>query len=256
MIINLIAGLVTGFLISIPPMGPIAFALISKGVHNEVKEGRAIAFGSGFMDFSYSLLAFSGLALIVSLFPSTWGEFYAAHASLIKTVLTFAACAFVMIYGLKIMKRKMAYNAQDAEMAAALDSAYVKAEKLGAKADTAITRLKIPVMKKANVFGSFFLGVLLCVTSLTLPASWIAIIGFLKGYHFLDSSFLGGLLFSLGAFGGTLVWYYTLLKLITGNKHRINETTVNNLNKIAGAILLGLGALLLLKAAISAFSLV
>lgn len=98
------------------------------------------------------------------------------------------------------------------------------------------------------------MGVVLCLSSLTLPASWIAIIGYLKGYHFLNSSFLGGLVFSIGTFGGTYAWYFTLLKLITGNKKRINQTTVNKLNINAGVILIMLGVFLFVKAAVSIFA--
>jgi arginine exporter protein ArgO len=92
------------------------------------------------------------------------------------------------------------------------------------------------------------------MSSLTLPASWIALVGYLKGYNFLNSSFLGGLLFSIGAFTGTFAWFYTLLKLITGNKKRINQETVNKLNVIAGIILLILGVFLFVKAAVSVFN--
>jgi hypothetical protein len=77
-------------------------------------------------------------------------------------------------------------------------------------------------------------------------ACWI-----FKGYHFLNASFLGGLLFSAGAFIGTAGWFYTLLKLIIGNKKRINPATVNKLNGIAGIILLMLGIFLYVKAAVS-----
>ncbi|MGD0919420.1 MAG: hypothetical protein ABSB22_23510, partial [Thermodesulfobacteriota bacterium] len=64
---------------------------------------------------------------------------------------------------------------------------------------------------------------------------------------------LGGLLFSAGAFTGTVAWYCTLLKLITGNKKRINPATVNKLNIIAGVILLMLSVFLFVRAAISVF---
>jgi len=254
MIINLIAGILTGFIVSIPPMGPIAFAMISKGFKNEIKEGRAIAFGSAFMDFFYCFIAFSGITLIISIVPSGAADFYAENAHLIEIVLTFVGCAVVIIYGLKIMKLKVTYNKLEAEESAKFDSALSRANKLREKAENAAKHLKIPEIKKSNLIGLFFMGVLLCISSLTLPASWIAIIGYLKGYHFLNSSFLGGLLFSLGACAGTLAWYYTLLKLITGNKKRINETTVNKLNIIAGVILLLLGVFLFIKAAVSVFS--
>ncbi len=254
MIINLIAGILTGFIVSIPPMGPTAFAIISKGFKNEIKEGRAIAFGAAFMDFFYCLIAFVGMTLIISIFPSRAADFYAENAHWIEIVLTFAGCVIVIISGLKIMKLKITYNRLETENSAKLDSALAKADKLREKAESVARHLKIPEIKKPSLIGLFFMGVLLCISSLTLPASWIAIVGYLKGYNILNSSFLGGLLFSIGAFAGTLAWYYTLLKLITGNKKRINETTINKLNIFAGGILLLLGVFLFVKATIAVFS--
>lgn len=256
MIINLIAGMLTGFIVTIPPTGPIAFAIISRGFKNEIREGRAIAFGSAFMDFFYCLIAFGGLALMISIFPSAVTDYYAENDQLIKIVLMFAGCAIVVITGLKIMKKKTAFNSPEAEISAKLDSVLAKANKLREKAENAAKHLKIREMKKSNLIGLFFMGMLLCLSSVTVLASWIAIIGYLKGFGFLNSSLLGGILFSLGASTGTLAWSCTLLKLITGNKKRINEATVNILNVIAGAILLALGVLLFVKAAVSVFSII
>ena len=253
LIINFTAGILTGFIVSIPPLGPIAFAIISKGFKNEIKDGKAIAFGAAFMDFFYCLLAFGGIALIISFFPSVVADFYTKNAYIIEMILTFTGCAIVIIYGLKIMKTKITYNKLEEEESAKLDLAIAKAGKLTEKAENLAKHLKVPEINKSNFFGLFFMGVLLCMSSLTLPASWIALVGYLKGYNFLNSSFLGGLLFSIGAFTGTFAWFYTLLKLITGNKKRINPATVNKLNIIAGIILLSLGVFLFVKAAVSVF---
>ncbi|HEY3250164.1 MAG TPA: LysE family transporter [Ignavibacteria bacterium] len=253
MIINLIAGILTGFIVSIPPVGPIAFAMISKGFKNEVREGRAIAFGAAFMDFLYCLIAFAGITLIISFFPLAASDFYAANTYLIEIVLTFSGCVIVIIYGLKVMRSKITYDKLEAEGSAKYNSAFARANKLSEKAKNMAKHLKVPEINKSNLFGLFFMGVLLCLSSLTLPASWIALVGYLKGFGFLNSSVLGGLLFSIGAFAGTLAWFYTLLKLITGNKKRINQATVNKLNIIAGIILLILGVILFVKAAISLF---
>ncbi len=250
-IINLIAGILTGFIVSIPPMGPIAFAIISKGFKNEIKEGRAIAFGAAFMDFLYCLLAFGGISLILSFFPSIAADFYSQNAYTIEIVLTFFGCAIVIIYGLKIMRSKITYNKLEEEESAKFNSALARASKLSEKAQNLAKHLKVQEINKSNLFGLFFMGVLLCMSSLTLPASWIALVGYLKGYNFLNSSFPGGLLFSIGAFTGTLGWFYTLLLLITGNKKRINQATVNKLNIVAGVILLLLGVFLFVKAALS-----
>jgi threonine/homoserine/homoserine lactone efflux protein len=256
MIINLIAGIITGFLVSIPPMGPIAFAMISKGFNNEIIEGKAIALGAAFMDFFYCLIAFSGITLIVSLFPSAAADFYYKNTYAIEIVLTFSGCAVVIVYGLKIIRSKVTYSKLEEKESSKMNSALMNAGKLKEKANTISKNFKVPEGKKSNLLGLFFMGILLCLSSLTLPASWIALIGYLKGYNFLTSSFLGGLLFSVGAFIGTLGWFYTLLKLITGNKKLINQATVNKLNIVAGIILLSLGVFLFFKAAISVINII
>lgn len=253
MVINFLTGIITGFLVSIPPMGPIAFAMISKGFKNEVKEGRAIAFGAAFMDFFYSLIAFGGIALIISFFPSGAAVFYARNAQVIETVLTFAGCVIVIVYGLKIMRLKVTYDQLEAEKSAKLESVFGKADKLKEKAENAAKHLKIPKIKKSNLIGLFFVGVLLCLSSVTLPASWIALVGYLKGFNFLNASFFGGLFFSLGACTGTFTWFFTLLKLITHNRKRIHQTAIHKLNKVAGAILIMLGVFLFVKASLSVF---
>ena len=110
MIINLIAGLLTGFIVSIPPFGPIAFAIISKGFKNEVNEGKAIALGAAFMDFIYCLIAFGGISLIISFLPAVAADLYTKNAHVIEIALTFVGCAVVIIYGLKIMRSKVSYD--------------------------------------------------------------------------------------------------------------------------------------------------
>jgi hypothetical protein len=93
-IINLMAGMITGFVVSLPPLGPIAFAVICKGFKNEIKEGRVIALGAAFMDFFFCLIAFMGITLIISIFPSGLADFYAANVKTIEIVLTFAGCLY------------------------------------------------------------------------------------------------------------------------------------------------------------------
>lgn len=254
LIINLIAGILTGFIVSIPPMGPIAFAIISRGFKNEINEGKAIATGAAFMDFFYCLIAFAGITLIISFFPSVVADFYANNAYTIEIVLTFSGCAIVILYGLKIIRTKITYSKLEAEESAKLDTAIARANKLSEKAKKIAEQIKVPEITKSNSIGLFFMGVLLCMSSLTLPASWIALVGYFKGYNFLNSSIFGGLLFSIGAFTGTFAWFYILLKLISGNKKRINQATVNKLNIIAGVILLILGVFLFVKAVVSVFN--
>lgn len=251
LLINLIAGIFTGYLVSMPPMGPISFAMISRGFKNEIKEGYAVAYGAAFMDFFFCLIAFSGITLIFSIFPASVSGFFEENSYTIETILTFAGCVITIAYGLKIIRTKITFDTLAEKESQKLKTAQLKAEKLKEKSKVISKNIKVNENKFSDYLGLFFMGVLLCLSSVTLPASWIALIGYLKGFSFLNFSFLGGLLFSIGAFAGTLGWFYTLLRLISGNKKLINHSTINILNLITGIILLTLGVLLFVKALFS-----
>ncbi|MGH2575292.1 MAG: LysE family translocator [Ignavibacteria bacterium] len=257
MIVSLIAGVITGFIVSIPPLGPISFALISNGFNDKIKEGLAIALGAAFMDFVYCLIAFGGISLLITLLPDSFGKYFSENSSLMYILLTYAGCLIVIVYGIKIMKSKISYSELESKQSEKIVTAEVKAKAVEEKAKEFAVQHHVPQMNKvdkSNLGGLFVMGVLLCMSSITLPASWIAFVGYLKGYKIIDSSFSSGLLFSSGAFLGTWTWFYTLLKLITGNKHRINPATVSKLNVTAGIILLLLGVFLFFQATSSIFN--
>jgi threonine/homoserine/homoserine lactone efflux protein len=252
MLITLIAGILTGYIVSIPPLGPIAFAIISKGINGRVKDGLMIGIGAASMDFVYALAAFGGISLIISLLPDTVKYFYTEHYYTIEIILTFSACLIVVIYGIKIMRSKVSMQKMEEEQSQKLQEAQEKAKAVKEKASEFVKQHNVPVKPKIN--GAMLLmGIMLTLSSITLPASWFAIIGYIKGYGIIDKSFWGGFSFSIGALIGTAFWFYTLLKLITGNKHKITPSTVSKLNIISGCILIFLGIFLFIKAFVTVF---
>lgn len=252
MLITLIAGILTGYIVSIPPLGPIAFAIISKGINGRLKDGLMIGIGAAFMDFVYALAAFGGISLIITLLPGSFSVFYNVNYYSIEIILTFSACVIVVIYGIKIMRTKVSMQKLEEEQSQKLQTAQLKAKAVKEKASEFVKQHNVPVNTKVN--GALVLmGIILTLSSITLPASWFAIIGYIKGYRIIDKSFWGGFSFSFGALLGTALWFYTLLKLITGNKHKITPSTVNKLNVISGYVLIFLGIFLFLKAAVTIF---
>jgi hypothetical protein len=145
------------------------------------------------------------------------------------------------------MRSKITIEQLEEEQSGKLETAQVKAKAVKDRASEFVKQHHVPVYK-ANHGGLFLMGVMLCLSSITLPASWIALVGYIKGFGIIDRSILGALSFSFGALVGTAAWFYSLLKLITGNKHRINHSTVNKLNISAGVILILLGIFLFFKA--------
>jgi threonine/homoserine/homoserine lactone efflux protein len=248
MLVTFIVGIITGFIVSIPPLGPIAFALISKGFKNEFKEGMSIALGSAFMDFIYAMIAFGGISLFISLLPDSAARFYSENINIIRILLIYSGCLIVIIYGLRIRRSKITLEQLETEQSMKLVSAEFKAKAVKDRATGFAKQYGVPGTNKANHGGLFLMGVMLCVSSITLPASWIALVGYIKGFGIINRSILGGLAFSAGAFFGTALWFYTLLRLITGNKHRINPSTVSKLNSSAGVILILLGIFLFVRA--------
>ena len=254
MLITLIAGILTGYIVSIPPLGPIAFALITKGIRGKVLEGLMIGTGAAIMDFIYAMIAFGGISLFISLLPVAAEKFYVTNFHIIQIILTFAACVIVIVYGIKIMRSKISMEKMEAAQSDKLHFAEEKAKGIKEKAIDFTKQHNVPIKTKSNNGGLLLMGILLTMSSITLPASWFAIIGYIKGYGIINNSFEGGLLFSSGAFIGTALWFYTLLKLITSNKHKISPTTINKLNIVAGYILIFLGVFLFFKAAYIIFS--
>lgn len=246
MILTLIAGIITGFIVSIPPLGPIAFALISKGFRNEFKEGMSIAAGSAFMDMIYALIAFGGISLFISLLPESAEAVVNNNSNIIQILLTYAGCVVVIVYGLRIMRTKIDLKKFEAQESEHLSKAKDRAAEIAAKSHM--------VKNDSNIFGQFLMGVMLCISSITLPASWVILVGYVKSFGILDSSVWGGLIFSGGAFTGTVLWFWLLLKMITGNAHRINKNTISKLNFYAGIVLIVLGIFLFTKATGTVFN--
>lgn len=250
MILALIAGIITGFIVSVPPLGPIAFALLSKGFRGEIKEGMAIASGSAFMDMVYALIAFGGISLFISFLPMSIEVLINNNIEILQIILIYAGCVVVIIYGIRIMRTKTDYEQLEAKETAQLSKAKDMVEGFVQKHPKGFQHVP---EGKSKFVGQFITGMMLCISSITLPASWVILVGYVKSFGIIDRSVWGGLIFSAGAFLGTVLWFWLLLKLITGNKDRINKNTVSKLNFYAGIILLILGVFLFSKATSTVF---
>jgi hypothetical protein len=145
------------------------------------------------------------------------------------------------------MKMKIDYDQFEAKESDILNKARGRAEIF-------VQKHKVPVASGSSLFGLFIMGIMLCISSITLPASWFALVGYIKGFGVIERSIWGGLIFSAGAFAGTTIWFWLLLKLITGNKHKIDKSTISRLNFIAGIVLIVLGVFLFGKATGTVFN--
>ena len=237
-----------------PPLGPTTFSIIAKGFKNEEKEGIAIGVGAAFMDFIYILAAYGGVSIIRALLPQSVDVFFEKNEDSIKLILTLLGCFVVVFYGFKLMKMKI-FNGNNSSAPLTEDKieevVHEKAEPKLIKREKEIDRiLHTEKLEKglSGLTGEFLTGILLCLSSVTLPASWFAIVSYLKSYGVIDSKFLSGLALAVGVLIGTAVWFYVMVKFVSKNSNRINPRMLNKINISVGIILILLGLFLLLKA--------
>lgn len=239
-----------------PPLGPTNFAIIAKGFKKEIKEGVAVGAGAGFADLIYILIAYGGVSLIRGFIPESVDLFISENELYFKAGITAVGCIIVFYYGLKIMRNKTFIKDKPVNEELRDIEAFA-ADKLH-HTEKEIKKIikKEPIRQKngSGIYASFVAGILLCVSSITLPASWFAFVGYLKSYRLIDNNFLSGLALAVGVMAGTTFWFYTILKIISTNTHRILPSTLNKINIVVGIFLISLSVFLLYKVFDFAFS--
>lgn len=252
MIIGLIVGLITGYLLSMPPVGPTNILVISQGLRSEIRNGVAVGAGAGFMDMIYIIISYGGYALIKGFIPDSVDTFFSNNEMLFKIILTFVGCVVVGVSGFKLMRTKVlenrAKNNSDDGMKSKVDEVETKLDHT--KEDfTRILHTDLLKKDENSLFGSFLKGAFLCFSSVTIPASWFALTGYMKSYGIIDSRFITGLSYSIGVFAGTTFWFWTLVKVISKNTHRVSPKALSKINVGVGIMLMMLSIFLLYKAA-------
>lgn len=252
MITGFIAGFAIGFLFSMPPLGPTYFAIIERGLKKEFKNAVSIGVGAGFMDMIYILIAYGGVTAIASMLPESLNKLFLENEEKLKIGLAVAGCLVVILYGVKLVKAKdetitEKTNQFDNEK---FSKKYEKVEHVFKKTEEGIDKIlhtKAFEEKHTDLFGSFLIGVVMCLSSVTLPASWFAVVGYLKSYGIIDSYFLTGLLLAVGVLLGTSVWFYLMTKLILKHTEKFKPGVLKKLNFGTGIFLIIIGITFLAK---------
>lgn len=252
MITGLVVGFAIGFVFSMPPLGPTYFAIINRALKKQFSNAVAIGVGAAFMDMIYILIAYGGVTAIISLLPESLITIFNENEETFKLILALAGCIVVILYGFKIMKTKGSLTTEkpvnfDEEK---FKKKYSGVEKVFMKTEVGIDKLlhtKALEEKHSEIFGNFMTGVGMCLSSVTLPASWFAAVGYLKSSGIIDSNFLTGFMLSIGVLIGTSVWFYVMTKLIFKHSEKLKPVLMDKLNFSIGIFLMALGAGFLIK---------
>jgi len=245
-----------GFLVSMPPLGPVTLAVLSKGLEEKHHDGLSIGLGAALIDALYAIIAIGGISLIITILPSSVTSYYNTHEKYISVILTYIGGIFVFLYGIKLLKSKQ-YEPPK-EQAKKIHSRAERAQRFLEETTRKVRRFSffsVFTALKENGSKQIITGAALAFSSITLPASWIAIASVLKSYRFIERTYESNALFCVGVFVGTYLWFFTLLKGIAINKHRIGNATILGILRSAGIILIALGIVLLYHAYQSPFQL-
>ena len=246
MIIGFVVGFAIGFVFSMPPLGPTYFAIIDRALKKQFSNAVAIGAGAAFMDMIYILVAYGGVTAIISLLPDSLIEVFNENEETFKMILAVAGCIVVILYGFKIMRTKgklttekpSKFNEEN------FKRKYGTMEKVIIKTEVGLDKLlhtKALEEKHNVIFSSFLTGIVMCLSSVTLPASWFAAVGYLKSSGIIDSNFLTGILLAVGVLIGTTFWFYLMTKLIFKYSDKLKPALMNKLNFSIGLFLIALG---------------
>jgi len=252
LITGFVIGFAIGFVFSMPPLGPTYFAIIERSLKHQFTNAVSVGVGAGFMDMFYILIAYGGVAAIVSLLPSSVTGLFLKNEDMLKIILGLAGCVVVILYGVKIMRtRNSTIIEKETVQSEKFKKKYETVENVFKRTEMGIEKIthhKTALEEKhSDLVGSFLLGIVMCLSSVTLPASWFAVVGYLKSYGLIDSNIFTGILLSIGVLIGTSAWFYLMAKLIMKYSSKIKPSTLNKLNISTGIFLIILGVSLLIK---------
>lgn len=213
MLIALIVGFITGWLLSMP-IGPVNAAAISRTIKYSVRYGMAVGIGAAIMDTIYC----GGAAQI--------NEFLVA-SPIVNLCFELAGFTALVALGIRQLRTKL-------QAAPPLDSDG-KGESLEIMAMTKMH------LRKRNLLGPFVLGILLYATNVMAVPEWIIVAGLWRGWGVLGTGFAVNAGFAVGAGLGTLGWFTTLIRWISKRQRGFEPSTVQKINLGTGIAMLAFG---------------
>lgn len=219
MLTSLIAGLVVGAIMAIPP-GPVAVTVIKMALDKSNRHAGLAAAGTALMDFFFVLIAVFATSAIIHLIDQFSAD-YPFLVLLVQLLVVFG----VIGYGFINLKSKKQINENE-----------IQSE-----------TLRFRFMDYLTHRGPFLLGFAVCLTNMANPTfmgsiTYIAML--IQKWGMIDNSFLGRAIFSIGFGFGTFLWLYGVVKIIIFYKPRMSDNLIARIRRFAGITFIGFGTLL------------
>ncbi len=228
MIGALLLGVLSGFVLSIPP-GPLSAAVTKHSVSASYRTGLMIAVGGAVMDVVYVLIAaFASSALVVTLVNLLTGS---GWPPLIFQVL---CIIILLVMGIRYVRHKD----------------HLKAEQK-------IYRVEQAQEEKAQKLGHpspFFIGVLIAIANLAAPAfipSMISVVSYLQANHWLSGRADDNILYAVGFGTGTTLWFSLVARMLVKHRSKFSPDVLSTIYRFAGGTLIVCACILAYHVALS-----
>lgn len=215
MILAIIVGFVTGWLISMP-IGPVNAVAISRTLYRNYKHGIAVGIGAALMDLLYC----AGAARIHA---------FLLESPLINLIFQCTGFVALLYLGLKTLFSNKLTN----QVLAPESNPEQEVE--------AVKQMQRFHIKMTGVLSSFAIGIILYASNVAAVPEWIFITALWRGYGLLEVGWIPDLSFALGAGLGTAGWFLTLVKFISHRKRGFAPKTLRIINLSTGVAMVGFG---------------
>lgn len=219
MILSLLAGLIIGFVMAMPP-GPVAITAIKLGIEKGERHGYQIGIGTGLVDFFYCLIAMFATSAALALL----GDFTDRYP-LLTLFIQLSVVAGMMIYGYITLKSKK--------------------NPLEEPVETEPKKMKF--FDRLAHRSSFFLGIAIALANIANPTFMpsLAYVSLnVQKLGLIELTNLGNLSYALGFGIGNFLWIYFLIRVLTHYRSKFSDKFIIIIKKFAGYTLIGFGSIL------------
>ena len=216
MIVALLAGILVGYVLAIPP-GPIGMAALRTGLRDGWRQSIKLALGAGLFDVLYCALAMWASSAVVDFLRSLEGG-----NPLVTLGIQLLVVGVMVGFGVSQV-REHPFKRDPAVKSARGEA----------------------ILSRVSSNGPFFVGVGFAVANLANPTfvpAVMAMTTFIQKMDIFEQSFVNAMLFSIGFGAGNMGWLMTLVKLVLAFRERMTPKFVHRIQQVTGVTLIGFGA--------------
>lgn len=223
MFIAIIAGIIVGFVIAMPP-GPIGITAIKLSLNNGLKQAIHLSAGAALMDFFYCMITFFATASIFGAFDNFTFDY--PELSFAFQVIVIAG---IIIFGIFQLRMK-------------------EEEKVPDKLTPLSGRAKFIYFLTQK--GPFFLGIALGIANVANPTflpSLAIVTSYVYNLNIFEDTRVHNIIFATGFGVGNFLWLYLISRILVKFKDKFSGKILTLIHRFAGITLIVFGIIMVYR---------